>query len=486
MITKTIEDMRIEIMSELLNRIPSLDLTEGTIERDIFVEAPIAGQLIEIWDQIAYSAKLHAPVIYYEDLVRSDIDAYMANFNIGVRAATNSYGSITFYTNSAPTQDVIIPSGTTVKTQDSNPLEFIVQADYIIYYSIAPSYYNSIEDRWEIECAIKALEAGPLYSAGSGTITILPSIVPGIDGVVNANAVSGGLAEEEIASALRRLVEKFQGRGLATYAGLRSYIRGFSNEVNLVGSEDPEMLRDQGRGGAIDIYIIGDEIENATDTISITSTGLANPETVSYTTDSIVMANQPVDDILSVTISTTTLLPDNYELVEDTGLYKRSTDGFDKVQLTSTGITSTGYFVHGDVIEVSYLYNALPTEIKDSLNSSENYYINRNYLVRTMTPVTIDMYMKFKELAGQDFNDISTSVELVLSTFINEIGAAGSVELADLIGEAKASPSVDNIDLTTVDITHTGGGTSTAQGDILLGKNEYPIAGTFTLVRWTN
>jgi hypothetical protein len=131
-------------------------------------------------------------------------------------------------------------------------------------------------------------------------------------------------------------------------------------------------------------------------------------------------------------------------------------------------------------------HNSLLQTIQDSLNEQGNHYMNRDYLVREMIDVTIDVYMKFKEEAGQDFTSVSSTVDLDIATFIDSIGTGGSVELADVIGVAKAISAVDNIDLTTVAITNIGGGTLTAQGDILLGKNQYPVSGTITLERWTN
>jgi hypothetical protein len=103
-----------------------------------------------------------------------------------------------------------------------------------------------------------------------------------------------------------------------------------------------------------------------------------------------------------------------------------------------------------------------------------------------MTSVIINVYMVFKESTGQDFAIVSNSVEINIATFINSILTAGSLEKADVLGVAKAMPTVDNIDLTTFTITPVDGGTVTAQGDILFNKNEYPTSGTITLVRWTS
>ena len=93
---KNINDIRTEIIDSLNTYLPGLDVTEGTPERDLFIEAPIAGQLSSIWEALVYSQKLHAPLVYYDDLEEDEIDKFCATYNVIQRAATNSSGSVTF------------------------------------------------------------------------------------------------------------------------------------------------------------------------------------------------------------------------------------------------------------------------------------------------------------------------------------------------------------------------------------------------------
>jgi hypothetical protein len=486
MITKTLDDIRTEVMTELLNHIPNLDLTEGTPERDLFVEAPIAGQLIPLWNDLIYTSKMFAPILFYSDLKSEDVKTYLANYNVAVLSATYSSGVVTFYTTILPTTDITIESGTIIKTNSSTPVEFVVDGRYVMYASIASSYYNSVTGRWEIDCRVKALNAGPAYRAGSNAVTVLVSTVSGITGCTNSDAISGGQDEETLESALRRVVDKFQGRGLGSTLGLKSFVQSYVDAVNVVGARDPEMLRDEGYGGMIDFYVIGSEATTFTDTFAITSTGLDNLTLVTYTSSSVLPTMQPVLSITSVIKNNVVLSPSFYTLTKDTGLLKESAHGYDRVTLTAGGIASTGYFEDGDTVEVTYLYNSLLSTVEDNLNSTSNHYMNRDYLVRSMTEVTIDVTFRFKELAGQVFSDVAASVELEVATFIDSILNNGSVERADIVGVAKQNAYVDNIDLDSVVLTSIGGGTVTAQGDVTLGKNEYPTSGTITLTRWTN
>jgi len=484
-ITKTAEDIRSDISTEFENKLPNLDISEGAPARDLFIEAPISGQLLNLWNKIIYTAKLHAPHTYSDDIETDDLLNYMSNFNVVPTPATYSSGVVTFYSNAAPTQDITIPSGTVVSTADYNAIEFTIQGTYIMYASIAASYYNATTERWEINCSVKASVSGPTSRAGSGTVTKLVTSISGIAGITNDNAVTGGAEEQTTEEALESVLEKYQGRGLGPTQGLINYIKPYVEAVNVVGANDPEMERDEGLGGALDFYVIGETLTNATDTVPITSTGLNTGLNVNYTSNEIIMENQPVRSVVSLIINDVVISTNYYTLTQDTSMLEKSTSSIDKISITSTGLANGISFDAGDVIEINYIYNSLLTTIEDDLNSTSNYYQNRDYLLREMTSITINTYMEFKEVSGQDFDTVSDTVELDIATYIDSVKNAGTLELADIVGVAKSIPTVDNINLTTVSITPVGGGSQTAEGDILFDNNEYPISGTVTLVRWT-
>jgi len=484
MLYKTIQDLRAEMLDAFSQRLPNIDLTEGTPERDIFIEAPLAGQIYPLWQQLSYIYKLHAPLTYYNELDSTDLINYAANFNVFPRGATYSTGNVTFYTTTQPTQDIFIPDGTIVTTLGASPLSFAVQGNYTMYASIAASYYNAVTQRWEITCPVKALVAGSTIRAGSNSVTKMKSAITGLSGVTNESPITGGTDAESVEDMLRRVIEVFQGRGLGTTQGLKNYVRTFVKDVNIVGANDVEMLRDNGVGGAIDIYIIGETLTNDLYTVYITSSGLSNPIDVTYTSTEIILRYAPVKRIISVSKNGSLLPSSAYTLTLDTGVLALSTRAMDKVVLTSSGLIAGYQFVHGDTVEINYVYNSLPKSIEDDLNSPQNHFINRDYLVREMRVVTVDTFIRIREEMGQDFVTVKSLVETTISTFINSVLSGGSIELADVIGEVKKHQSVDNIDLSSVAFTISGGGTITAQGDILLGKNEYPQSGTITVEQW--
>jgi uncharacterized phage protein gp47/JayE len=485
MITKSIDDLRTDLKSAYNKLLPKIDLTEGSPEADMFVEAQIAGNLQSSWTALAYSQMLQAPLTYYSNLSDDDIIRYCGTFGVIQGAATYSTGQVTFYTTSEPTSDIAIESGTTVSTIATNPATFSVVGNYIMYASIASSYYNINTSRWEIACDVQGTEAGPDYRAGSGTVVRLITPITGITGCINSAAISGGTAIETTQNMLKRVHDKFQGRDLGPDAGIKSYLSVYTRDINIVGANNPLMLRDEGLGGMIDIYVIGEDLISATDEVTITSTGLLDGINVSFTETSIVLINQPVHSIANVSKNGVVLDTTYYQLTEDTGLLKKSTASEDKIELTSTGITAIGYFADQDDVVVTYNYNNFLTTIQDDIDSSQNHFQDRDYLIREMNAVTINFYMKFVEESGQDWESIASTLSTSISDFIDNIKTEGSVEAADIVGLAKNTGGVDNIDLTTISLTNIDGGTKVGQ-DIYLGSTEYPIPGTMTIAHWTN
>ena len=55
---KSVDEIRSGLLTEYSRLQPDLDLSEGTPERDIFIEAQIAGALSELWDNEDYTSKL--------------------------------------------------------------------------------------------------------------------------------------------------------------------------------------------------------------------------------------------------------------------------------------------------------------------------------------------------------------------------------------------------------------------------------------------
>ena len=484
MIGKTLESLRADMLSAYLSKLPQLDLTEGTPERDLFIEAPIAGSLYYLHQSLDYLYKLHAPFIYYSELSEVDIDEFCKNFGIEPQGPTKSFGLVTFFTYTEPTEDITIPQGTIVSTSGSEPIEFQTVSSATLYSANKPFYFNASKNRWEIIVPVESIGAGPEYRAGSNTVTLLVSSITGIDGVTNVDPIAGGSVGETTEEKLQRVLEKFQGRNLGTVAGLTSFVKQFTKKCMIITSGDPLMLRDGGFGGCVDIYVLGEELNSYTESIPITALGLIDPINTKYTSTSITLEKQPVMSIISCLVDNIPLPLTYYTLQKDTGLLKNSTKSKDKLVLTPEGINFLGSFQSGQVITISYTYNELFHKITNMLVSDEFFYINRDYLVRGFTKVVINVSIAIAMKKGYSLDNYLPSIQLVISDVIDRNSLSSSIERADIVTALGSESYIDNISLESCVLTSSGGGTITANGDILLTKSEYAVCGSINVSEW--
>ena len=358
MITKDMNDVRASILRQFATYLPNLDLTEGTPERDLFVEAPLAGFISPLWSYATYIAQLQSPMVYSANLAVDDINNYINTFQIIPVGATYASGTVTFFTYNKPTADIIIGTGTTVTTTSNPPNQYVTTKTAVIYLSNNAPYYNASTERWEITASVQSNTAGSGYAAGANTVTRIPNKINGIDGCTNFMPIIDGSPAESINSKLQKVTQKFQGRDLSSTSGTKSYIKSLSSNANVVLAGDPLMLRDGGLGGCIDVYVMDQNLITTSDTLTITSTGLINPTNVKYTTTTIKMSNQPVSSLVSLIrtlngVSTTT--PSHqYDLIKDTGLLQYSTSSSDQLELVPTnGYQSWGFITGIQVVTSS-------------------------------------------------------------------------------------------------------------------------------------
>lgn len=478
---KNLDSLRASLLAAYEKTL-DLDLTQGTPERDIFVEAPIAGQLLDLWNALVYLYKLQAPFLYATELLEEDLATFCNNYGVGQLPATYSKGEVTFFANTEPTSDIQIDTSVTVTDGTNN---YRVTGYYTIPVSRASDYYNAVTKRWEITCPVIATVAGSSGSTGAGKVTKLVNSVKGIDGCINNTAITGGEDAGGILERVDLVKQKFKGRNLNTLEGIRLYVNKFATNVNIVGSNSPLMVRSEGLGGTIDIYIRGSSYEGASDSVTITSSGLLGlVDDVSYTSTGIVLQYQPVYSVALVSKNGSYLPTNYYQLVKDTGILRKSTRSLDRVELTSTGIAAGAAFAPGDTVQVRYNYNQLLHQIESDLNSIYNLYDNRDYLLREQEEVIIDVYLKIKLYSGYSLDAVRTTASLSLATYADEF-TTGNVELIDVLALVKAINGVDNIDVTTAKLTPRDGRSTTTAGDVPIGENEFPEFGTLTFVEWT-
>lgn len=479
------DTIRQELIEKIEEYLPDLDVSAGSPERDLFVEAPLEGQLAEIWGNIEYNYKLSAPAVYYNDLSNEDVDSWAANYGVTRLPSRNASGVVIFFTYTDPNANIVIPLRSEVTTSGSNPLTFRTSSYAEIPFSTKESFYNMDSKRWEITVPVSALEGGPDYRAGTNTVTVIKEAIEGLSGVFNPSVISGGTDAESNEELVVRVLNTFKSRGLGNDAGLFNYVQGLTQETKVIRSGHPLMVRDEGLGGAVDIYIRGEDIQTIEESFTVTQVGL-DAISGNYGEDYVILSNTPLRSVSFLSVNNTVYEPAHYSIVLDTGVLKYSSQAKDKVVLTAEGIAAHGLFEVGDVVNVGYLYNALPRSIENSLNIPSNKYTNRDYLIREFLFVYVDVYVKVKTVENVSFDDVKEDLELAIASYIELQGTGGSLYISNIVGILKGYNSVENVDLTTAEVTGDDPVMETPQGDFIIPESMYARHRTITIEEWVN
>lgn len=166
-----------------------------------------------------------------------DLDSWMADFGVARLPAVAAGGTVTFsrYT---PTQPALVPVGAAIRTADGTQT-FTVSAD------AANPAWNATENGFVVAAGIASIvvpvaaqTAGQVGNVQAGTITQLASAIPGIDTVVNAAALTGGLDAESDAALRARFQTFLASRSRATPLAVASAIASVQQGLTYVIQEN--------------------------------------------------------------------------------------------------------------------------------------------------------------------------------------------------------------------------------------------------------
>lgn len=487
MANKSVQDMQTEMVSALNRLIPEMDLSEGSPERDVLVEAPISGQLINLWSRSNYTSQLYAPIANYQYLTDSDVELYCSNFNITRISATKSSGYVTFYTSTMPTKDILIKVGTLVSTVSSPQYYFVVTSAFSVSITNLASYFNASNNRWEFNVYVEAQKAGSTYRAGANTVTSLESAITGIDGVINSSAITGGADAESNYSMLQRLINSFQSRGILNKLGISNYIANSVTSVVVVGAGDSLMTRDLGRGGCVDIYIQGLLSATQTDTYTITTAGLISGSGSNYTSTTITLSKPPVYTVSQVLINGSAISNSYYELVVDTGDLKKSTSASDKIRLTDAGISALTGFKSGSTVSITYTYNKLLYDLTTSISSTTNKVLGRNYLLREQIPTAISISVPVAAATGYTIDGLKSSWDTILYNYLSSLSHGAKITKSGIVSVLKGISTMTNFDMSSLYICTTASGipsSTNTSSSITLDDSCYPVLGSTYYTEW--
>lgn len=461
---------RIDIVRRLKQtydtRLPGFDVqTEGTPEEDIFIKSPVYGALGSLWDSL-YNTSLKQTLEYPERLTTAELnDKLFQNFGFARKSAIKATGSVTFSATEMK-EDILIPAGTTVTTNGG--IQFETVGTYTMLVALANTYYSATTGYFSITIPVRAVTGGSDTNVKARAINQFVSRVSGIVKVENSSATSGGKEQESNTEYANRFIQDFRGKELTSHGGMLTAIdnpdNNFDNVLDklLVVNGDDLMVRDNGLGGAIDIYILGTDLSTYSESILWTSTG-------------IYFSENPVNSIISVQGETLTYSEwdgssGDYILVKDTNSTRRgSHNAQDKLIFTSTG--NIPY--EGESLVVQYNYNSLITSIQDFFDLRTNSAPNTDILIKEAIEILCAITLTITKDSSYNMSTITTNIRSILSAYVNSLLLGDKLSRFNIVTQVEDNvDGVVNVNLNSVSIT-ANGGTIDSLGDLNVSDNQY-------------
>lgn len=435
----------------------NIDTRQGTVFKDVVIDAP-AQEISTLYSNVVYSSELSA-LSNAADFTTSDLDAIGANVNITRKTTTYSVGFSDFITTGTeanpPTLDIFINAGTIVKvpsTSTTNEILFRTTQSGVISIATLSNYLFTDTDnvnRYKITIPITAVVPGSEGNVSSFAITSLTTPVAGIGKARNTDPTTGGVDVESNVDYATRIQIKQAGNNIGTAAGLESLILSDSRAINaaIVLPGDPEMLRNQ-YGGSVDIYVLGQDLEPAIDTI------FSNGGTTGYTIN---LTRLPATSITSVSGTVAgnpyTFNPSTeYSFIKDLGLLKDTVKESSKVQFITSTVPDAGTF-----ITVSLIYDKLTADLQALINLDQNHIITSDILIRRSYEVTVNIDMNVSVFSGYIPSDVATAINTALINKIDSFNLNDDLNTSEIIALANDTTGVNSVILNSPTTTISPG-----------------------------
>lgn len=349
----------------------------------------------------------------------SDLDIEATNYKLERSTGTAATVTMTFYTESAPTEDVVIPQGTVVSTVGTTftaAVRFVVASDYTFPLSAIGNYYSYDRARYEFNVFCSAESVGSAGNVGSETIINPVSTITGITGVTNLSASSGGGDQESDESIRRRIQLTKAGRDLNTANGLQTYIASLN-----FASAKPIRVEDSTaeRATGIDIFVIDSYVLSQSDTF-----------TYRAATSRYYLSKPPVRAISQIISSSTGVIAatDYGTNIDNSSSLRRSAYASDYVT-----IYSSAGLADGDTITVTYTYSADVSQTQDTLELDSNNVLTAEVYLKRAFPLYLRLNASLTLKSNADGPTVRSRVRNGLVQFLSTYNLGDDIQKSDLI-----------------------------------------------------
>lgn len=196
-----------------------------------------------------------------QNLIDSSFDRLASNFGLSRRIGVKARGEVVFYVSAKPTYTISVPLGTVLT---GGGVSFKTTETDSFSPENASSLYNPIRKRYELTLQIEAINEGSSGNVTSGQIT---QGAPAGLRVSNTAPTFGGQDTESNSDLSARALGYLSSVDVGTRNGYYRVARETAgvSSVLIIDADSPYMVRDDGLGGKVDVWVRGESIASVTD-----------------------------------------------------------------------------------------------------------------------------------------------------------------------------------------------------------------------------
>lgn len=425
---ETINQVIARVSSRISGNIPGVNVNPGSSAFDMFID-PMSNEIVRQEIIADYSAALQYPngvlalesdansitliataknttsaVIQAE--LSSAIDALASNVNLTRNGAINANGFVQFARATAlgASDDFTIPQGT--KVQTAGGVQFVTTQS--IRTTLAIGNTVPIAGGYGLTVPVVSVVAGSAGNVPENSIVQIVTAVPGFTAVSNPSDISNGVDAETDAALAARIALVWQGNNVGTRIGYQQFIlnTGQVTDTIVVGAGDPLMLRDNGYGGCVDIYILEENLKQISEAVTVPPSGL------------VPLTYQPVRSIVS---------PAGFAVNKDLSVYGGSDRASDTAVWVGPGTAPTGSFT------MTYIYNQNPLLIQ-ALLTGDKIALDNDVLIKESNKILVDITARISILPAFNFASVQASIMAGVAAYIDALAIGATLD-ADQVFE---------------------------------------------------
>jgi hypothetical protein len=340
-----------------------------------------------------------------------------------------AFGTVTVYAYTKPAADFVIPFGT-VFSDDTGSLLYQASAELRVAVGDLDRYFNPTNRRFEFDLTIIAKEVGSDFAVPAGRITKIVSDIPFASGVINQKALTGGLPVESDSSIDSRFRARLEGtdRGSSGWISFTTLSVAGVQSVALIAPGHQLFSRRTARP-AIDVYVIGDNILQATYSVVVTdptrrSYQILSPEGNARRATSIVRVVQNSQDTIT-----------NWSFVPDTTRMGQAVNA-------ATYVEFTAGFPLDTRLDITYEYNYLLELVQANLEIQDGttgtYLFNTDMLAFAAKPVALEVDFTLNTLSSTNQVYLQQQVQNVTMELLNQLDYVGQLTPTQFITDLQA------------------------------------------------